>query len=298
MVRPACFGRNIETAASNEFQNSIEPERDVSERARREFDALVQALRACGVQVLTLADTAKPAKPDAVFPNNWFSTHADGTLVLYPLLAPNRRLERREAALSAALHEAGFRIDRSIDLCYREAEDKFLEGTGSLVLDRPQRIAYACLSPRTDMDVLAEFSQRLDYELVTFEALGPRGMPVYHTNVMLALGPGFAVLCAEAIPKAAQRGAVTASLLQGGREVIPISLLQMGEFAGNLLALEARNAPLIALSARAWASLDPAQRAAISRCGRVVSADIAVIENVGGGSLRCMLAEIFLPPRS
>jgi hypothetical protein len=298
MVRPACFGSNSETAASNEFQNSGEPERGLHARALREFEALVQALRVGGVQVLILDDTASPAKPDAIFPNNWFSTHADGTLVLYPMLAPNRRLERRDAALTATLHEAGFRIDRSIDLSYREAEGKCLEGTGSLVLDRPQRIAYACLSPRTDMDVLAEFSQRLDYELVTFDAQGPRGLPVYHTNVMLALGPGFAVVCAEAIPSAAQRRAVLASLEQGRREVIKISSAQMAEFAGNLLAIEAQHGPMSALSARAWSSLDTSQRAAIARHGRVVTAAIPVIENVGGGSLRCMLAEIFLPPRA
>jgi hypothetical protein len=296
MVRPACFGRNNETAASNEFQNSGELGSDIQGRALREFDALVSVLRAAGVQVLTMDDTLSPRKPDAIFPNNWFSTHADGTLVLYPMLAPNRRLERREADLSAALHGAGFRIDRIVDLSYREAEGKFLEGTGSVVLDRPQRIAYACLSPRTDMDVLAEFSQRLDYELVTFEAQGPRGLPVYHTNVMLALGPGFAVLCAEALPRAVQRAAVAASLSQGGHEVIEIASTQMAEFAGNLISLEANDGPAIALSARAWSSLDTVQRAAIARCGRVITAEIPTIENVGGGSLRCMLAENFLPP--
>ena len=296
MVRPARFGFNEQTAGSNEFQRRSAADAVAdSSQALSEFDALVEALRAAGVQVIVAEDTPQPVKPDAVFPNNWVSFHADGTVVLYPMLAENRRLECREQIIEQVRREGGFRILRRVDLREHECEQRFLEGTGSLILDRPARHAYACPSPRTDLDVLGDFAQRLDYELVTFDAMGPGALPVYHTNVVMALGGGFAVLCEEALPDAAQRAAVTGMLGGSGRELLRISMRQMQCFAGNLLELRGADGPLIALSATAWQALDAPQRALLERHGRILPARIPTIERLGGGSVRCMLAEIHLP---
>ncbi|MBS0612877.1 MAG: amidinotransferase [Proteobacteria bacterium] len=295
MVRPARFGYNEQTAASNEFQRRIGEDDSTTQRqALAEFDALTATLRAAGVQVIVAEDTPEPAKPDAVFPNNWVSFHADGTVVLYPMLAPNRRLECREEIIEQVRREGGFRIGRRVDLRAHECERRFLEGTGSLILDRPARQAYACLSPRTDLNVLGEFAQLLDYTLVTFDAAGPGAIPVYHTNVLMALGREFAVLCTEALPDAAQRAAVLSLLRASGRELLEISTRQMERFAGNLLELRGYE-PLIALSASAWEALDEPQRALLARHGQVLPARIPTIERLGGGSVRCMLAEIHLP---
>jgi len=263
MVRPASFGFNEQTAASNQFQQrpaGAAPAADGA-AALREFDALAAELRSAGVQVILAEDSAAPRKPDAIFPNNWVSFHADGTLVLYPMLAPNRRLERREQVIDQVRRDGGFRVTRTIDLSGHEVEGLFLEGTGSLVLDRPGHVAYAALSPRTDLQVLGEFAQLRDYRVLSFEALGGDGRPVYHTNVVMALGSGFAVLCAGAIADAGQRAGVLASLQERGREIIDITPAQMQEFAGNLLELRTPQGPLIAVSARAWSALTPAQRA-------------------------------------
>lgn len=299
MVRPANFGFNPETAPTNAFQQhpGAAVEGPAHEAHLREFDALVLALRGAGVRVIVAEDTPAPRKPDAIFPNNWVSFHADGTVVLYPMLAPNRRPERRPELLEQVVREGGFGVARSIDLTRRESEGKYLEGTGSLVLDRRARIAYACLSPRTDLDVLGEFAQLLDYELVTFEAASG-AQAIYHTNVMMAVGTSFSVICRSAIPDPGQRDAVTASLAATGHEVIEISLEQMCSFAGNLLELDAGDALCIALSTTAWTSLAVGQREALARHGRIVAADIPTIERLGGGGVRCMLAEIHLPPRA
>jgi hypothetical protein len=188
MVRPACFGFNPQTAASNAFQQAADPSggAETQRLALVEFDGLAKALRNAGVEVLIAPDTPRPVKPDAIFPNNWVSFHFDGTVALYPMLAPNRRSERREDVLEQVVREGRFHVSRTVDLTHREAEGKFLEGTGSLVLDRAHRVAYASLSPRTDLDVLGEFAQLLDYELVTFEAEDAAAQPVYHTNVVMA----------------------------------------------------------------------------------------------------------------
>ena len=196
MVRPASFGFNPQTAASNAFQQIADSpgEAETQGLVLSEFDGLAKALQHAGVEVLIAPDTSQPAKPDAIFPNNWVSFHYDGTVVLYPMLAPNRRAERREDILEQVVRGGRFRVSRTVDLTHREAEGKFLEGTGSLVLDRAHRVAYASLSPRTDLDVLGEFAQLLDYELVTFEAQDAAAQPVYHTNVVMAIGTGFAVV--------------------------------------------------------------------------------------------------------
>jgi hypothetical protein len=294
MVRPARFGSNPETAESNRFQHA-ESIADDAALAIREFDGLVRRLADAGVEVIVADDPPEPAKPDACFPNNWVSFHADGTVVLYPMLAPSRRAERRPEHL-AAVERAGFRISRTIDLSPLERRGEFLEGTGSLVLDRPARLAYACLSPRTTPAALAEFCATLGYRAVEFDALGPDGRAIYHTNVLMAVGEGFAVICAAAIPDAPRRAAVLGELAQSGHEVIEIDVEEMNHFAGNMLPLRARDGGArIAMSEAAWQALAPAKRRRLERHGGIVTAPIQTIEWEGGGSVRCMIAEVFLP---
>jgi|SRR5450631_632825 hypothetical protein len=301
MVRPARFAFNPQTAASNAFQSPSHLQSGASagaeESALREFDGLAAKLAGAGVAVIAAADTPSPVKPDAVFPNNWVSFHRDGTVVLYSMLAVNRRCERREELVQQVAREGGFRITRTVDLSYRESQGKYLEGTGSLVLDRAERVAYAALSPRTDLDVLGEFAQQLDYDLVTFDAFDPGGDPVYHTNVLMSVGSRFAVLCGEAISDRQHRGAVTEKLRATGHVVLEISMSQMVRFAANLLELTSPSGAVIAMSTTAWDSFDPAQRRVLEGHGSVVAADIPVIEALGGGGVRCMLAEIHLPKR-
>jgi hypothetical protein len=294
MVRPAQFGSNAETAGSNFFQRGGDGA-DVAHRARHEFDALALALAAAGVRVHQFAGSRSAALPDEVFPNNWLSLHADGTAVLYPLLAPNRRAERRRDVLDALAGSCGYRVERVVDLTELEARGEYLEGTGSLVLDRARRVAYACLSPRTHPNALAEFARTLGYETVPFTAVDAAGRPIYHTNVVLSLGTRFAVLCAEAIPEAAERRALVKRLESSGREIIDLTRAELESFAANLLELDGAHGPVIALSAAALAALAPAKRRALERYGRLVPADVATIERIGGGSVRCMLAEVALP---
>jgi len=299
MIRPANFGSNPETAASNAFQAEAPtgPSRETRGPALLEFETALTALANAGVRVHEFEDSPDPCRPDAVFPNNWVSFHADGTVVLYPMLAPSRRLERR-IDLLAELGRRGFRMDRMIDLTHREDEAKYLEGTGSLVLDRVNRKAYACLSPRTHVDVLAEFAQRLDYEIVAFEAHDVVGQPIYHTNVMMSIGRRFAALCLSAI-RDHQRAGVLASLEMSGHEIVDLGVSQIYAFAGNMLELETADGKhLVAMSATALASLTSAQRGTLERlAGPIVSTAIPTIERYGGGSLRCMIAEIHLPRR-
>jgi hypothetical protein len=294
MVRPAHFGWNPETAESNRFQRAGTGTGEAVSAAR-EFDTLAARIAGAGVEVIVAEDTPEPARPDACFPNNWISFHADGTVVLYPMLAPSRRRERRPEVV-AEVERAGFRVARTIDLSPLEQRGEFLEGTGSLVLDRPSRTAYACLSPRTTPAALDEFSARLGYRIVAFDALGPDGRPAYHTNVLMAVGEGIAVVCAEAIADAGRRAAVLAALAESGRESLEIDAAEMGCFAGNLLMLRARDGGTrIALSDAAWHGLAPAKRRHLERHGGIVASAIPTVERLGGGSVRCMLAEIFLP---
>ena len=298
MIRPVCFAGNVQTAASNRFQCLDDaPQMDASQAsALCEFDALAAALRDAGVDVHVVEDTPEPHTPDSIFPNNWVSFHADGTVVLYPMLAPNRRLERRLDIIETLDRQHGFHVARTIDLTHREMEEKFLEGTGSLVLDRVNRIAYACLSPRSDMDVLGEFSQRLDYDIVAFEAADASGIPIYHTNVLMSVGTDFAAICSACI-EPGRRAAVIDQLRAGGRSVIDLTIDQMQHFAGNMLEIKSLTGPaIIAMSATARASLDDSQLEALTARGkRLVSVPIPTIEKLGGGSVRCMIAEIHLP---
>jgi len=298
MVRPAQFYPNAETAANNVFQKSLAGvgEAEILARAQAESDALASALRAVGVEVLVVDSRAGDATPDALFPNNWFSTHADGRVVLYPMYAPNRRRERREDVIDALASAHGFRIGARTDLTALEQRGIYLEGTGSLLIDRPAGVVYVCRSVRSHPDGIAAACEALDLRPVVFSAVDGSGYPIYHTNVMLALGTSFAVVCLEALEDPAERTALHDSLVAGGRQVIAITREQMGAYAGNALEVRGRDARAwLALSTRAWQSLDGRQRRAIESHVGIVAVPIPVIETIGGGGVRCMLAEIFLP---
>jgi hypothetical protein len=299
MVRPARFGCNPQTAPSNAFQADPAggPENDHQRNALQEFHSLANALERAGVEVLIAPDSAAPPKPDAIFPNNWVSFHYDGTVALYPMLAPNRRWERRDEVLEQVVRTGGFRVTRTVDLTHRESEEKYLEGTGSVVLDRTHRVAYACSSPRTDLDVLGEFAQQLDYDLMTFDAVDAGGRAVYHTNVLMAIGTGFAVVCGESIQIDTHRAAVLSKLRATGHEVVDISQPQMLNFAANILELASPKGRLIALSATALSSLTQRQRRILEAHAGLIPVEIPTIERIGGGGVRCMLAEIHLPKR-
>jgi hypothetical protein len=297
MIRPANFASNPETLASNRFQSSAARMNaaEIQRAARTELDGLATALSNAGVSVHVFDDTPEPVKPDAVFPNNWFSTHADGVVVLYPMLAPNRRLERRLDIVAALHSRNGFHVHDTIDLTHRELDAKYLEGTGSLVLDRIHRIAYACLSPRTDLDVLGEFGQRLDYEIAAFDAADANGAPIYHTNVLMSVGTKWAAVCTQAIEQG-RRAATVALLESTGHDIIELTLEQMHSFAGNMLELRTRDGGLvIAMSKTALDSLAQEQRTKLESHATIVSAPIPTIERLGGGSVRCMIAEVHLP---
>jgi hypothetical protein len=297
MIRPASFASNPETLASNRFQatSGDRSATQIQRAAVTEFDALAIALSNAGVNVHVFDDTVSPLKPDALFPNNWFSTHADGTVVLYPMLAPNRRLERRLDIIESLHRRDGFHIRATLDLTSGEVDNKYLEGTGSLVLDRIHHIAYACLSPRTDLDLLGQFGQRLDYDIAAFDAVDANGAPIYHTNVLMSVGAKFAAVCTEAI-EPNRRASIVTLLETTDRTIVDLSFEQMHSFAGNMLELRTRTGgTVIAMSDTARRSLNPAQRGVLESCGSIVSVSIPTIEHLGGGSVRCMIAEVFLP---
>jgi len=301
MIRPAAFGRNELTHPSNSFQSAAPdptPERTAI-LAQAEFDTCAATLSKAGVDVRIFAGRTSSQLPDEVFPNNWISTHACGTTVLYPMLAPNRRAERRRDVLEKLQqHATGFRIDRIIDLTYLERSNCFLEGTGSLVFDHANRIAFAGLSPRTHVNALREFARVMDYGIITFLATDESGQAIYHTNVMLSLGEQFAVVCPDSVEDVNERFRLLARLERSGREIIELTRAQLGSFCGNLLQLCSGEERLIALSRQALDALDDGQREALARHGRLVSVPVNTIETHGGGSVRCMLAELRLPRKS
>ncbi|MBX2972170.1 MAG: amidinotransferase [Flavobacteriales bacterium] len=310
LIRPTGFGFDPETAASNTFQQHI-TDPDVKRRAAEEFDGLLDALRNCGIAFTVLGPFDRSA-PNAVFPNNWFSTHADGTVVLYPMLTPSRRAER-DPDMARTLRQEGFKAGATMDLSGWEHKGLILEGTGSLVLDRVNKKAFACLSERTTERAVQDWCARFGYTPVTFTATedgripdggGVRGIPVYHTNVVMSIGEGFAVVCLDAMPFPAERQEVEEELKKSGKQVIPIGIEQMQHFVGNMLQLRSGRRPFesspdattfIILSETAFLQLRPEQRMALQRHGQLVPVAIPTIEAVGGGSVRCMLAENFLP---
>lgn len=297
MIRPVRFASNPLTVTSNSFQREMTATPEEQQAfALQEFEDLVRTLRGASVDVIVVDDTPEPHTPDSIFPNNWVSFHADGRVVLYPKEAENRRHERRPDIIDTLSSEHGFGVTEMIDLSYHEDEGRFLEGTGSMVLDRSNRIAYACLSSRTHLDVLAEFAQRLDYDIVAFEAGDRNGIPVYHTNVLMNVGESLAVVCTDAIIRDDQREAVVQQLRDTGHDVLSIDFDQLEAFAGNMLELRASDGKrVIAMSERARSSLSEEQLERLRSNGRVISSPIDHIEDSSGGSVRCMLAEVHLP---
>jgi hypothetical protein len=300
MVRPARFGYNAQTAASNRFQRAEAQSVDIAARARGEFETLLQAIQHAGVAVCVVDDSGEPAKPDAVFPNNWVSFHGDGTVVLYPMQAPNRREERRIEILQAVEARLHFRRSRLVDLRAHEEQGRMLEGTGSLVLDHAHRIAYACRSSRTEESLVHKWSELMNYDPLLFDARGNDGTPIYHTNVLLSIGSRWAVVCADAIVET-DRERVLRRLRDSGREIIEISARAMSDFACNILELKgfaasAGKRSVLVLSEQARTALRQLDNKAWERLGdrvdQVVVAAIPTIETAGGGSVRCMLAEV------
>ena len=301
MVRPASFGFNAETAGSNAFQQQAAASSTGGNAAAVvEFDSFVRQLHAEGVRVLVGEDLPAPQRPDAVFPNNWISFHDDGTVVLYPLLAANRRLERRAELLARIIAESGFAQRRTLDLSSFEKQGIFLEGTGSLVLDHLARVAYAVPSPRTDPGLVRHWCEAMSYQCELFAALDASGRPYYHTNVVLSIGTRLAVLTGEALPPA-DRERVLARLTASGREVLDISRAQAGEFCANILELSTwdealGDSTLLVMSRRARIAYTPEQFARLeSSVDSIVAVPLDLIERIGGGGARCMLAEVFRP---
>ncbi|MGH8428549.1 MAG: citrulline utilization hydrolase CtlX [Gammaproteobacteria bacterium] len=295
VVRPAAFGPNPQTAATNRFQATGGADRTLPAAARGEFDGLVDALADAGVEVIVAEDTLVPPKPDAVFPNNWFTTHADGTAVLYPMFAPSRRAERRVELVNDLNAHYGRMLTAVVDLSGWEQQGFALEGTGSLVLDRRRRIAYVCRSPRSTEAPLAHWARLMGYRVACFNATDPAGVAIYHTNVMLALGRGFALLGSACIVDQDERRQIAAALEADGYKVLKLSWEQIAGFAANVLQLEGKRGPVIAMSEAARTSLGRELCTRLERYGEILAVPIPAIEHYGGGSVRCMLAEIFLP---
>lgn len=294
MIRPVNFSFNEQTAASNAFQKNG-GQTEVQQKALQEFDAFVTILRKNGVDVLVIEDTPEPHTPDSVFPNNWVSFHENGSVFLYPIQAENRRLERK---VFTSIKEA-FEINQVYDLSYFEAQNKFLEGTGSMVLDRENKLAFACISPRTDAEVIAEFCRISGYQSVLFHATDTAGKAIYHTNVLMALGDCFAVICLDSIQNQSEKTSVKEALQSAGKIIVAISLEQMNAFAGNMLQLKSKfRESLIVLSQTAFLSLKEAQIQILEQYGKLVFSPLNTIETNGGGSARCMMAEVFLPVKT
>ncbi len=310
MIRPAAFDYNPETAATNKMQKPRDAQfggatggQSGQAQALSEFDQCVQALRGEGVTVCAVDDTPAPPKPDAIFPNNWVSFHEDGTLVLYPMQAESRRRERRPEIVDTVVEQLGFKVSRVVDLTKHEAEGRFLEGTGSLVLDRCNRVAYACLSPRTDPIVFEEWARAMGYEAVSFEASDRGGVPYYHTNVMMCIGKRMAVLGTCAM-SSDDRARVIEKLEITGHDVVEIQYDEIEQFAGNMLELASwdealGDSRLLVMSDAARRAIRPEVYARLSAgTDYTLSVPLPTIERLGGGSVRCMLAEVFLPVRA
>ena len=300
MVRPLHFRMNEQTAVNNYYQQAMKgvlPE-TVNKKAQQEFDAFVEKLRAIGVQVIVVSDTEEADTPDSVFPNNWISFHENGTVGLYPMFAENRRLERREDILDV-LEEHGFLINDVVDFTSAEDEGVFLEGTGSLLLDRINGKAYCALSARADEDLFIEFCEDFDYFPVLFTAyqtVDNERKPIYHTNVMMCLAETFSVICLESIDDKKERKQVLQHLKESGKEIISITESQVEHFAGNMLQVQGKDGELfMVMSSSAYQSLTTTQIKTITKHCKIVHSSLDTIEACGGGSARCMMAEIFLP---
>ncbi len=291
MVKPVRFGFNPQTAADNTFQREGN-DLLAQTNAVREFTTYVSLLRANKIEVAIAEDTPLPNTPDSIFPNNWFTTHEDGTLVIYPMCATNRRNERKKNVVDTIWKN--FDVNRVIDLSWWETENKFLEGTGSMVLDRVAKIAYATESPRTSKDVMEDFCSKLGYTPMLFRTKGRAGIPIYHTNVMMSIGTDFAVICSAAIEDDKSRQEVLLSLEKSGKKIVDITFEQMESYAGNMLELHTTDGKsVIVMSGTARKSLTAEQVKQLVATHRILSPELETIEALGGGSARCMLAELF-----
>lgn len=298
MIRPVQFGFNEETAETNTFQDPTVaelPESKTQNKALAEFDEMVDRLRLAGVNVIVFNDNSKDYTPDSIFPNNWVSFHTSGKVVLYPMEAENRRKERRVDIIEEL--KKTYNVEVIYDFSHFETENQFLEGTGSLVLDRMHRKAYACISSRTSEVVLTAWKKQVKtYDVVSFHAFGRDGLPIYHTNVMMCVGTSFAVVCLESVKDYEERFALKQHLEETGKNIIEITMEQMANFAGNMLLVRKQTeGHLLVMSSSAYNSLTKAQLLELEEYAELIHFDLSMIEACGGGSARCMMAEVHLP---
>ncbi|ARN77959.1 amidinotransferase [Nonlabens spongiae] len=298
MVRPVRFRLNEQTAVNNFYQDEDAEINDQNSKAQKEFDAFAKALQSKGINVIIIEDDNKHDTPDSIFPNNWISTHENGDVVLYPMFAENRRLERRPEVLDT-LEEQGFKISNVLDYSSAEEEGVYLEGTGSLLLDRQNELAYCSLSDRAHEELLIEFCEDMEYTPVIFTAnqsVGDQRMPIYHTNVMMALGEQFAVVCLDSVDDKKERKNLLRNIKESGKEVIAITEQQVASFAGNMMQVHNNKGErYLVMSDQAYRSLTGEQIQKLSIYNEIIHPDITTIETLGGGSVRCMMAEVFLP---
>ena len=297
MIEPVAFGYNEQTAVNNYFQ--VQQEGNVQGEALKEFNSFVEKLRSKGITVITIKDTISPKTPDSIFPNNWVSFHRDGKVVLYPMFAENRRLERRQDILE--LIKSQFKVEEIIDLSASERDNHFLEGTGSMIFDHDNKIAYGSVSLRLDEDLFRKFCAEFGFRPVVFhsyQTAGEERLPIYHTNVMMCVADKFVVICLDCIDDELEREKVIETIKNSGKELIEISEEQMHNFAGNMLQVHNNlGEKFLVMSQSAYRSLKPEQVAAIEKYCEIIYSDLETIETNGGGSARCMLAEVFLPKR-
>ena len=294
MVRPFQFYFNQQTAANNFFQSNINIE-NANELAIAEFDAMVEKLRAHQIKVNVVQDTKDPSTPDSIFPNNWVSTHTNGTLCLYPMYAENRRAERKSSVIEFL--QSNYKIENTLDLTDLEKEGIFLEGTGSMVLDHQNKIAYGCLSERLDKEAFISWCDKMQFKPITFKAVDDKAQPIYHTNVLMCMGNQFVVICLDSIPNEQERQMLLDSFARTNKEVIEISQDQLNHFAGNMLQVfDITEKPHLIMSEQAYKSLHTAQLKSLEKYNPILPISIPTIEALGGGSTRCMMAEIYLSP--
>ena len=294
MVRPYQFYFNQQTAANNFFQSNINIE-NANELAIAEFDAMVEKLRAHQIKVNVVQDTKDPSTPDSIFPNNWVSTHTNGTLCLYPMYAENRRAERKSTVINFL--QSNYKIENTLDLTDLEKEGIFLEGTGSMVLDHQNKLAYGCLSERLDKNAFNEWCDKMQFKPITFKAVDDKAQPIYHTNVLMCMANHFVVICLDSIPNEQERQMLLDSFARTNKEVIEISQDQLNHFAGNMLQVfDITEKPHLIMSEQAYKSLHTAQLKSLEKYNPLLPISIPTIEALGGGSTRCMMAEIYLSP--
>ena len=292
MIAPVNFGFNAETAVNNLFQKNSSG--NIQQKALQEFNGFVALLQQNKIDITIIEDTHEPFTPDSIFPNNWISFHESGNIILYPMFAPNRRLERNEQVINIIKNK--FKVNTIIDLSHYEQDGIYLEGTGSMVLDRENKIAYACISSRTDKSLFTGFCANNNLTAICFNAKDKNGFAIYHTNVMMCVADAYTVVCLEAITNEKEKQQLVWSLKKTHKEIIAITMDQVNHFAGNMLqVVNAANEKLLLMSEQAYRSLTPQQVQCLEKYNRILTAGLNTIETVGGGSARCMMAEIFLP---